>query len=102
VASREPRVVLTAGGSAAALAGIVSMPGVSQAFGCTPLDPAAWAIVVGCAAAATAAAVLAPRLDPSLEPFLARVESWAGLSQPPDGQDADVAAEREAVLAEAR
>jgi cation-transporting P-type ATPase I len=48
-------------GSAAVLAGLIQIPGVSQFFDCTPLGPVAWATVVGCSAAATLAAVLAQR-----------------------------------------
>lgn len=47
---RSPLVVLTAAGSFAVLAGVVQMPGVSQFFGCTPLDPLSWMTVVGWAA----------------------------------------------------
>jgi hypothetical protein len=51
----NPLVVASALGSAAVLAAIVQTPGVSQFFGCTPLDPLAWSIAVGSATAATAA-----------------------------------------------
>ncbi|MGW6567717.1 HAD-IC family P-type ATPase [Streptomyces sp. NPDC054975] len=48
------RNVLVAGlGSAAILAAIIQLPGVSQFFGCTPLGPVAWAITIGAIAAAT-------------------------------------------------
>jgi len=63
VGGRDPLVIGTALGSAAALAAIIQLPGVSQFFGCTPLGPLAWGTVLGCAASATAASVLvAPRL----------------------------------------
>jgi cation-transporting ATPase I len=55
-------VVATALGSAAALAGIVQTPGVSHFFGCAPLGPLAWSVVLGSAAGTTALSVLAGRL----------------------------------------
>ncbi|MHA4851067.1 cation-translocating P-type ATPase [Rhodococcus sp. MSC1_016] len=58
--SRSPLVVLTAGGSLAALTVLVSTPGVSQLLGCTPLGPVGWTQALGSAAAATAAAAFAP------------------------------------------
>lgn len=64
VGGRNPLVMATALGSAAALVGIIQVPGVSGFFGCMPLDPFAWAAVVGWAAAATAASVVLPRLLP--------------------------------------
>ncbi len=60
--SRSPLVVLTAGGSLAALTVMVSTPGVSQLLGCTPLGPVGWAQALGCAGAAAAAAAFAPGL----------------------------------------
>ena len=57
-------------GSAAILAGIVQMPGVSQFFGCRPLGPVAWATGLSAAAGATAGAVVAPRLVESLSGVL--------------------------------
>ncbi len=62
---RNPLVLATGLGSAAALAGIIQVPGLSQFFGCTPLDPLAWLTVVGCATGATALAAIAPHLLPA-------------------------------------
>jgi len=62
VGGRNPLVLATGLGSAAALAGIIQVPGLSQFFGCTPLDPLAWLTVVGCSTGATALAALAPHL----------------------------------------
>jgi cation-transporting ATPase I len=59
---RSPLVVLTAAGSLAALATVVQTPGVSRFFGCTPLDPLSWLVVLGWAGTATAGAELVPRL----------------------------------------
>lgn len=40
--SRAPLVVTTAAGSFLALAAVISTPGLSHLFGCTPLDPLGW------------------------------------------------------------
>ncbi|MGV0834423.1 cation-translocating P-type ATPase [Mycolicibacterium thermoresistibile] len=69
--SRGRLVVLTALGSFAVLAGIVSTPGVSQVFGCTPVGPIGWGQAFLATAVAGAAAVLAPGL-------LSRVATAAG------------------------
>ncbi|MGR6964658.1 HAD-IC family P-type ATPase [Geodermatophilus sp. URMC 61] len=62
---RSPLVLVTAAGSLAVLAAVVQTPGLSRFFGCTPLDPLAWLVVLGCAAAATAGAEVLPRLTGS-------------------------------------
>ena len=67
----SPLVWLTVGASGAVLIAVVQTPGVSQFFGCTPLDPAAWTVVGVSAAAATAGSVVIPRLLPLLAPYLA-------------------------------
>ena len=59
---RSPLVLATSVISIAVLVCIVQTPGVSQFFGCTPLDPAGWAIAAGSAAGATLTAAAAPRL----------------------------------------
>jgi len=61
---RSPLVWGTAVASGAALIAVVQTPGVSQFFGCTPLDPAAWLVVAGSASTATAASVIVPRVLP--------------------------------------
>ena len=60
--SRTPLVVLTAGGSLAVMGALISIPGVSQLLGCTPLGPLAWAQALGSAGAATAAVAVATRV----------------------------------------
>ncbi len=68
--SRTPLVVLTAGGSLAVMGTLISIPGVSQLLGCTPLGPLAWAQALGSAGAATAAVAVATRafaVKPPLE-----------------------------------
>ncbi|MFL6128565.1 MAG: HAD-IC family P-type ATPase [Mycobacteriales bacterium] len=60
----SPLVVATTLASAVALVTLVETPGVSQFFGCTPLGPAAWGVVLAAATTGTLAAVLAPRLLP--------------------------------------
>ncbi len=64
IGGRNPLVLATGLGSAAALIGLIQTPVVSQFFGCTPLDPLTWATVALCATAGTALAALAPRLLP--------------------------------------
>ncbi|XRQ09884.1 HAD-IC family P-type ATPase, partial [Actinomadura welshii] len=62
---RSPLVIATCVLSAGALFAVVETPGISAFFGCTPLGPGAWAIVLASAAAATLGAAVAPRLLPS-------------------------------------
>ncbi len=52
--SHAPMVLLTASGSLVVLATLISIPGVSQFIGCTPLDPLGWVQGLGAAALATA------------------------------------------------
>jgi cation-transporting P-type ATPase I len=52
---------LTAGGSLAVMGTLISIPGVSQLLGCTPLGPLAWAQALGSAGVATAAVAVATR-----------------------------------------
>lgn len=59
--SRAPLVVLTAAGSLAAMGTLISIPGVSQLLGCTPLGPIAWAQGLGSAAVATLGVAAATR-----------------------------------------
>jgi cation-transporting P-type ATPase I len=59
--SRTPLVVLTAGGSLAVMGTLISIPGVSQLLGCTPLGPLAWAQALGSAGVATGAVAVATR-----------------------------------------
>jgi len=52
--------VLAAGlGSAALLAAVIQLPGLSQFFGCTPLGPVGWSIALGSAGAAGLLGVVA-------------------------------------------
>jgi cation-transporting ATPase I len=59
--SHAPLVVLTAGGSLAVMGTLISIPGVSQLLGCTPLGPLAWAQALGSAGVATVAVGVATR-----------------------------------------
>jgi magnesium-transporting ATPase (P-type) len=58
----DPLVVAAAVGSFVLLAGIVQVPGASQFFDCTPLDPMAWAIAGGGAAIGTGASLVGAAL----------------------------------------
>jgi cation-transporting ATPase I len=57
----SPLVLATAAGSLAVLVALVQTPGVSGFFGCTPLDPLSWMVVLGWAAAATIGAETVPQ-----------------------------------------
>jgi cation-transporting ATPase I len=59
---RSPLVLATAAGSLAVLFAVVQTPGVSRFFGCRPLDPLSWLVVLGWAAVGTATAEMAPGL----------------------------------------
>jgi cation-transporting P-type ATPase I len=67
--SRAPLVVLTAGGSLAVMGTLISIPGVSQLLGCTPLGPIGWAQALGSAGVATAAVGVATRVLDSKLPL---------------------------------
>jgi cation-transporting ATPase I len=58
---RSPLVVFTTAASTGVLFALVETPGVSQLFGCTPIGPFAWTIVVLSSAIGTGAAALAQR-----------------------------------------
>ncbi|HEX3548723.1 MAG TPA: HAD-IC family P-type ATPase [Mycobacterium sp.] len=58
--SHGPLLVATNIGTFAAMIGIVSTPGLSQLFGCTPVGPVAWGQAISAAAGATAIAAVAP------------------------------------------
>jgi cation-transporting P-type ATPase I len=72
VESQAPLVVLTALGSLGFVGVLISIPGVSQLLGCTPLDPLGWIEALGSAAVATAAVAV-----------LSRVFDARELSEPP-------------------
>ncbi|GFG73464.1 haloacid dehalogenase [Mycobacterium botniense] len=89
--SHAPLVVITAGGSLAVMATLISIPGISHLLGCTPLGPLAWAQGLGAATAATAAVAVSTRLVaarriPELESS-AETSSTGAAESPPD-QDA--------------
>jgi cation-transporting ATPase I len=65
---RSPLVLATAAGSVAVLFAVVQTPGLSQFFGCTPLDPLSWLVVLAWAAAGTATAEVGPALVERLHP----------------------------------
>lgn len=48
--------------SGSILAIVIQTPLISNYFGCVPLDPVAWATVLGCSIAATGVSVVSPRL----------------------------------------
>ncbi|MFB7504195.1 cation-translocating P-type ATPase [Streptomyces broussonetiae] len=66
----SPLVRITALGSAVALVTVVQTPGVSRAFGCTPLGPLAWSGVIAAIALALAGQRYLPRLDETVRRLL--------------------------------
>jgi cation-transporting P-type ATPase I len=60
--SHGPLVVATNAGTFAVMVGIISTPGVSQLFGCTPVGPFAWGQAISAAVGATMIAAVAPRM----------------------------------------
>jgi cation-transporting P-type ATPase I len=87
--SRAPLVVLTAGGSLAVLGTLISIPGVSQLLGCTPLGPVGWAQALGSAGAATAAVAVATRVLDSKRPLeLESADGPSDGSKPPQDRTA--------------
>ncbi|MGI9124180.1 MAG: cation-translocating P-type ATPase C-terminal domain-containing protein, partial [Mycobacterium sp.] len=86
--SRSPLVVATAGGSLLALAGVISTPGLSQVFGCTPIDPLGWGQAFLATAVASLLSVYAPAVLERLLPVAdtsAVDDDEAGVDQ--DGVD---------------
>jgi cation-transporting ATPase I len=65
---RSPLVLATAAGSVAVLFAVVQTPGLSQFFGCTPLDPLSWLVVLAWAAVGTLTAEVGPALVERLRP----------------------------------
>ena len=65
---RSPLVLATAAGSLAVLFAVVQTPGLSRFFGCTPLDPLSWLVVLGWSAAGTVTAEVGPGLVQRLRP----------------------------------
>ena len=55
-------MLATAAGSLAVLFAVVQTPGLSRFFGCRPLDPFSWLVVLGWAAVGTATGEVAPVL----------------------------------------
>jgi Ca2+-transporting ATPase len=66
--SRSPLVVATAAGSFLALAGVISTPGLSQLFGCTPIDPLGWGQAFLATGVASLLSLYAPALLDRLIP----------------------------------
>ncbi|WP_435673811.1 HAD-IC family P-type ATPase [Mycolicibacter senuensis] len=62
VDSRAPLVLLTAAGSFATFAAMISIPGISQLLGCTPVGPLGWSQALGSTGAAVLAIAAAPHL----------------------------------------
>ena len=61
-------VLTTAAGSLAVLFAVVQTPGLSRFFGCRPLGPLSWLVVLGWAVAGTVTAEVGPALVDRLRP----------------------------------
>lgn len=83
--SRSPLVISTAVGSFLALAAVISTPGLSQLFGCTPIDPLGW----GQAFLATGVASLFSFYAPSVLERLLPVAGTSLLNDDDAGMDED-------------
>jgi cation-transporting ATPase I len=66
--SRGPLVVSTAAGSLLTLAAVISTPGLSHIFGCTPVDPLGWGQAFFATAVASLLSLYAPALLERLIP----------------------------------
>ncbi|WP_409437615.1 HAD-IC family P-type ATPase [Mycobacterium sp. SMC-14] len=60
--SHDPLVVATAVGSLGVMGTLITIPGISQLLGCTPIGPLGWAQALGTATVATLGAAVVPRL----------------------------------------
>ncbi len=85
VESQAPMVVLTALGSLGFVGALISIPGVSQLLGCTPLDPLGWVVALGPAAVATLAVVALSRVFDDRE--LPETPQPPQPPEPPDDPD---------------
>jgi cation-transporting P-type ATPase I len=101
--SHGPLVVATTAGSFAAMFVVVTTPGLSQAFGCTPLGPIGWGQGLFAAAVASALAATAPAmLDRVVDAAKSVLDNLDDSDTHEDGvevaerrgQDADSAAEQ--------
>ncbi|WP_416223196.1 HAD-IC family P-type ATPase [[Mycobacterium] holstebronense] len=99
VDSHAPLVLLTAAGSFAAFAAMISLPGVSQLLGCVPVGPLGWAQALGATGAAVLGIAAAPHVLPARlrEPSDTSTESASGplatvaVLRPADAEVAEVA-----------
>jgi Ca2+-transporting ATPase len=101
--SHGPLVVATTAGSFAAMFGVITTPGLSQLFGCTPVGPIGWGQGLFAATAASALAAIAPEmLERVLDGAKSVVDNLDNSGTNKDGvevaerrgQDADSAAEQ--------
>lgn len=94
---RSPPVVAASLGSAAALAGVIQTPGLSQFFGCRPLGPLGWCIGMTCAAGASLAAPLLAAGKPAVQPdgLRGRAEGEPSAGEPRGAAEARASQRRE-------
>lgn len=84
VDSRSPAVIATSLGSLAVMGGVISTPGLSRLFGCTPVGPIGWSQGVLAAGLATALSAVAPDL---LSRIAEAAQNWipAHIEEQPGG-----------------
>ncbi|WP_200900676.1 cation-translocating P-type ATPase [Mycolicibacter heraklionensis] len=93
--SRDPLVVATAVGSLGVMGTLITIPGVSQLLGCTPIGPLGWAQALGTATVATVGAAVVPRMLSGLQENATRPREFIvpgprppNRPQPSNGQSA--------------
>lgn len=82
--SHDPLVVATAVGSLGVMGTLITIPGVSQLLGCTPIGPLGWAQALGTATVATLGAAVVPGCGPVCRsrPRSRRNSSFPGRGEP--------------------
>jgi hypothetical protein len=99
VDSHAPLVLLTAAGSFAAFAAMISLPGISQLLGCVPVGPLGWSQALGATGAAVLAIAAAPHVLPAGRGESPQADTDAGsepiasvaVLRPPVAQEASAA-----------
>jgi hypothetical protein len=92
-------VLLTAAGSFAAFAAMISLPGISQLLGCVPVGPLGWSQALGATGAAVLAIAAAPHVLPAGRGESPQADTDAGsepiasvaVLRPPVAQEASAA-----------
>lgn len=108
VDSRAPLVLLTAAGSFAAFAAMISLPGISQLLGCTPVGPLGWSQALGASGAAVLAIAAAPHVLPTARNQTPEIDAGPGplatvqTLRPTDARSSSAAADEGATVMASR